>query len=568
MNVYSFSLKNWNLKQTMMRFKFALLLAAFNLVMTYIARGMFWEASMNSIAQITFGHITSPPYHFWFSETLLFQAPLLAYLCNVFSDFPILGIYLLFIRLLWISILIHLLIRIFNRIHLSQYLTLLLAQVSVLAVIGSSLVYIHVDRESVFLVAFSTLLYLDLYKFENKKVVSLIFLCVLGSMIRVYTGLVALTIITWFAILLFRNIKQTYNALKTQWILLLLLASIITTQKIVSTNPSTKIEHYYEYALMDRHAIMPISTMTNKLDSVKYKALTYYFLVSDSSQINIAFIDRLVDKNQFTWHLYSKSDIAHLKNVLNDLSPINLKLFLFLNAILFIATIYCGNKTKTNILLLNSFGYAILLIIATRLNLYERVLQPLISLYIISSFLLALYEDNIISKLWQKSSVAILVLLLLIAIAENHKEIAIVENNHNKESLRFLNKLALVTKECTPILWDPAIDYIPTDLLLVKETQVLKDAPFMNNNILAYYDFSQGMFIKKFGVSPLDWKKMAETFKARHNDVCFIVNEDLASFLELYYKEIHNIDFKLEKANPVNEVFPDNFVYTLATKNN
>lgn len=70
-------------------------------------------------------------------------------------------------------------------------------------------------------------------------------------------------------------------------------------------NTGKVIEAGYEYAWFEKGAYKPLSDMTTAKDSLKYWAIQQWFM-SDSAEINLAFIDRVVDRDKHYDGILSK----------------------------------------------------------------------------------------------------------------------------------------------------------------------------------------------------------------------------------------------------------------------
>lgn len=304
-----------NNKPILLKYSFSLLLSIVAAGLIFVMYGFYWSDSEKIVASILQGSLVSPPYEAWFDEALLFQVPVIAFLSNCFEKIPVYGIGSIIVIVIYMSLWIHLAIRLLARQIRNNLLSLILLSILfVYSIIGICLVYGNVSIESMLLASGALFLYLDYYLFEQRKPIPLVLLFLFGCLIRVSSGGLVLIAFTLFYWLLFRNIKKTMDLLKIQWMLVIIWLLITQVYKSSSNNPGLQVQQFYEYAMQDRGDVIPLSEMKSRMDSMRYIALTNYFLISDSAQIKLDFIKRWrIQKGIFTLELTGK--IFHISQI-------------------------------------------------------------------------------------------------------------------------------------------------------------------------------------------------------------------------------------------------------------
>ena len=545
-----------------LKYRFSILLSIVVAVLMFLLFGFYWMDSERIVVAILQGGLFSPPYEAWFDEALLFQIPTISFLSVCFKKVPIYGIGSIAVTIIYMSLWFHLTIRILSRKIKSNELIIVLSILFVYSIIGLCIVNANVSIESMLLTTGGLLLYLDYFLFDNRKSIPLLLLFLFGSLIRVSSGVLVLIAFTGFYLILFRNIRKTFDLLKIHWMLIIICLLITKLDKATSDNPGLQIQQFYEYAMQDRGDIVPISAMRSASDSMRYTALTTYFLISDSAQIKLDFIKSVADTKRYVHFGISEEDISHLMEYLPQLLTIHEVLFTLVYLMLFDLAWGCDKKTIVNILAINFFGWLVIAFISMKINIVDHFLLPWMSL-LIGCCLLLISLRNVKYGIPQKIIVLMLLLGMVKTVSTYLIERKETEASNNKVAYANLRKLQTLSKTSVPVIWDYAGAYFPTDVLFRQYPDVLQNCIYQTAYMLMYYKFAQKRCLEKFGFSPLDWRSMNITFHKDHQRLRFITDQKMANFLGVYYKAIYGMDFKLQKDYPVVTIDPDNFVYHL-----
>jgi hypothetical protein len=466
--------------------------------------------------------------------------------------------------MLYLSIWFHLCNRILvRRIKNDPLLIIALSILIVWSIVGISLVYINLSRASILLASGSILLYLDRYKFDNKKDWRLVLLFLFACLIRVSSGTIVLAACSVFLLILFRNLKQTAGLIKSHWLIVIVCTLIVHSYKYTVDNPGLEIEQTYEYAMQDRGDVIPISAMKSYNDSIRYIAVTEYFLITDSAKIKLNFVKSLADMNRFFAYGITGEDISHLREFILPLMDMHKVIFCLLYALLFIASFHCSRRTTINLVGINAVGWAVIILLTMKVNMVDHFLLPWITMLLAISLVVIGYDQRDL-RTWQKICAPMLLIAILIVNGVSLRYIPRQEAEYNKAANVYLENLDALSQKATPILWDYDRLFLPSEVLFRDEHDPLKSCIYETTFLIMYYKFAQERCLAKFGCSPLDYRGSCMSFHKNHDRIKFVANEKFASFIEKYYKALYDLDFKLIKDIPITEITPGNFVYQLA----
>jgi hypothetical protein len=542
------------------KYFFSFIIALSLVTLVFQMFGIFWEESFKIAPTIIYGQVCAQPYQAWFIESFLFQPPILAKLSAIFMTVPVVGLWHFF--LLWVYVYLAFLLsfRVAGRWVGHTIWRIVGSILFCIALIGTSFIYIHLDREAILLMALSALLHMDYYVYDGRRHRFLILTFFLGCLMRSSLGLFVMVMISLLALLHFRSLGRFLRLYWIQWFIVLACLSIVVLYKFSAGNTGVLIEQSYEYATFI-HDVVPLSTMKSAQDSVRYEALTSYFFITDSAQIKMDFIKRVVDVKKMSSMNNFSEDWEHLSNsLLPILHSAFFNLFLFY-LLLMICMWHSDKKTWFNIVLINAFCWLVIIVISMKIGMYERFLFPWIAMMFASSFLLASLQNGTLLIIQKKGMLIILIALCLLT-GLQIKRISLSEQAYNKSTAGYLGKIKMISETQIPVIWDYSQVYFPTDIFYRKETQCMDRCIYQTLYFSTFFSFGQQRSIDKLGVSPLDWRNLGHVFM-RRKDICFVLPDRVATFLPQYYKSLYGINFVLEKDIPEKEICPDNFVYHL-----
>ncbi len=115
---------------------------------------------------------------------------------------------------------------------------------------------------------------------------------------RSHPAAIVLALFVAHEVMMGLGIKKVVKAHVPHFIACFIVIGSYQLYGILGTKNTGKIlEAEYEYAWFEKGAYKPLSDMTTAKDSLKYWAIQQWFL-SDSAEINLAFIDRVVDRDK------------------------------------------------------------------------------------------------------------------------------------------------------------------------------------------------------------------------------------------------------------------------------
>ena len=554
-----------HLKVVRKQFAVASVLTLFMLVLFYTVFGFYFESSERWVAVVIQGDLTVAPYGIWFTDNHFLQIPVLARLASLFPNIPIYGIWYLALMALYVWLWFFLCIRIIGRQTESMVWTLMLVIPFVGALLGTSLVYAYFMRVSILLTSVSLLLYLDYYlKGKNKPIFILFFL--LGCSMRVSSAIMVLGIVTLLAMMCMPSTKRLFKAFWFPWIFASVCMLTILLYKTYSNNNGAKIDQIIEYALLDRGAINPISIATTAEDSIRYRAMTEHALISDSAQISIEFVKRLVDYDKLNLTGINEDDVKHLTEACIPWLAINKWILALLYCVLLVFAYGQRRKYLVQLLLLHIAAWAVILFIGLKINMYSYFIEPWLGvLFGMSYFLLLRNSGERPLFLWQKVLAVVFPVCACINLWPVLHETSLIEKDHNSQAyvnLRYIDKIA---ETGVPVIWVNLIDFhiLPSDIFTRKETKVFQKCEYLCMYFWGYYPFAQERCKERLGFSPLDWPGMNKELHIRKGHVSFMMTEELAVFLHGYYSLLYDMSFELERDVTQPEVLPGVFVYRL-----
>jgi hypothetical protein len=408
----------------------------------------------------------------------------------------------------------------------------------------------------------SLLLFFDYYQSDNKKPAALIFAFLIGCLMRVSLGLFVLVAVSLLVFMHTRDLRKTVLLFRFHWLVALMCFSIVLAYKFNSDNPAVVIEQNYEYALMDRGAVVPLSAMKSAGDSIRYEALTQYFLISDSAQINLGFIKQVVDDKRFLKFGISSDDWDHL---LESLLPfLKTKGVNILLMYLLLGIIVGGRKRAWfNLLLFHAFCWMVVVGLSMKISMYERFMLPWLAMMLIGSLLVISFEAGIFLYRMQRYSILLILLFTTSETLNQMHTASIEEKKYDDKAQSYLKKIGAASVAQTPFIWDYTQVCFPSGVFARNELKVFEKSIYETSFFTPYFRFGQERCLEKFGFSPLDWRSMGQVLTKRKAEVCFIMSDKMAEFLPRYFKSIYNIDFVLIKDNPRNEVMPGVFIFHL-----
>jgi hypothetical protein len=546
------------------KYYFALLLSVLTLTIFGFVWGFYLEDSEKMTAALLYGNLAEPPTEYWFVENWLLQIPLIVFLSKCFNTVPVYGIWHLALIVVRLSTWNYLSIRIVRRMLGDHPISVtLLALLISFAINYTSLIHVYYLRDAVLLSSASLLLFLDNRIHHHKKRdIPLLVLFMWACLVRASAALLVIIPITLLVAWQEKNILASFKTLKWQWIIILACFLLIEGNKWIQDNPAMQIEQRYEYALTDRGAILPIEVMKTTKDSVRYLALTNFFLIIDSAQITNQFIASVIDHSKYGSAKINKTDFLHFTKKGVPVIKQHLYFIVLFYVLLLLILIATNRKELFSFVVWNISCWAVVVAIAMKLNTYPYFFQSWLGL-LFGGSLWILTTKNITLSGFSRISLLVLSIIIFFQAYQTIKQHAAIEKQYNQTAKEYLNRISTITVDRTLILWDYENEYLPSALFSRNETLPLKKCIYMNLFFHTYYSFAQVRSFYLLGASQLNWAQLNYALKKRHSTTALVMSKELGDFLPFYFKVLYGLSFNLQQTHPAQEIFPGNFVYQL-----
>lgn len=525
-----------------------ILLAISTFVFSYLVFGFYFERYEPLSVSLLSGVFTpGMPYSDFFYLAHIFIVKLFAVLFTNFPETPWLSIF----QYTYIFISHYILLMLLNK-YTKSNLVLMVSSVVLSLFIMEFYVH-HVMTRVSFLLSFAALLkIIDIYHTKEKNLLKSSFcyvLFILAVLIRPEPPTIIITIVslTYFIFIYSQNfIRKIIKTFVVFWkvgVICLLAIFWVSAQIYNSDDFYKQIEPEVEYELAARNNFIPIKSMTNKVDSMRYMAI-YNGVWGDATTNDADFLRSLIasekKSDQFMFLVNNAKS-----NVLASIS--NCKSIFILNTALFfillLTTILKRRDLFIKTILAHLAFFSIVFLMSYKIKMVETSLSPMLfSMAVIYLFIsLKLMSNDIIKSLWLGIliSTSIYHLFFLnnsIKPAQNKFEKAqkvnsLIAKQFSRKSL-FIDQIAfeLMFKGFKPfetIKFD-GIDKIylfnSQHMTTVEpyKTYLAKDCNCDPNNYRAYFNF---LLNKK-------------------EDVVFFISEESSDFFEEYLSIVHKLDTK------------------------
>lgn len=550
------------------KYWFSLLLAAITVALRYAYFGLYFQDSEKYVNSLLHGDIaTAPTSEFWFTDYWLFHIPLLSTLAAKFESFPVYGTWHLMVLIGILSLWFFLAQRVAARQFSTKPVIATLASILVVwSMMSLAYSYIYNLRDAILFTAVTILLYVDIYVHEKRKSPWLILLFVYACTYRVSISIVMLFSMAMFVLVYFKSIKQTFHLLKFHTLAVFLLLIIVEGNKKIVNNPAMKIEQRLEYALQDRGARLPLAAMKTREDSIRYLALVKFFLISDSAQLNVSFINQVVDPSKYFNYTITANDFLHLQKKLLPILDSHHQVLILLYAFLLTALLYAPLQISINVLFFQVINWLTICLITMKISMFDYFFEPWL-VVITGASIWMIMAANFKARKRKVLLAAPILLYLLFANLNSSYKTNKWEHQYNIRAAKCISNIAaLTTHNQEVILWDDEQFYYPSELFNRDPNNPLKKCVYQNLFFFAYYKFGQDRMQRHFDASPLNWRQLALAFHQKGENCSFVMRQELADFLPYYYNELYGLSFVLTKQVPEINISPNIHVYKLAAQ--
>lgn len=313
-----------------------------------------------------------------------------------------------------------------------------------------------------------------------------------------------------------------------------------------------QIEPDFEYELMDRNNIVPLSEMKTRKDSVRYQAIAHYWMLADSIQTPPQFIRSLINKKTSIYARYVLlGDKIGLRNMQANFTRVagNVQFWFLLLCAFSMAV--CVGKRKSIMRLVSMVAWCVLIIVFVIGNMSSemqpRLYEP--AVYVTASllFFAAMPRQSygtplgLASKLTLVTCNAVLMTYALVFYHNESKTNAL----HIASNKAFLDKVNAL----------PQYQYVfyagGADLFNYTDNVFRNDKMFGNKTVLTA-GFVQYSYTRQFknilqentACSVYEFSCLFEFLKRNKTQTIIVGSERMVTFYQYYLKQMYDLDFK------------------------
>jgi len=518
------------------------------LTLTYIIFGFYYDRYESLITVLNSGALT-PGYAYdsFFILVYFYMSKIYGNLYLYFPSIPWLNIFhYAFLIFSFLTIYFLFQKQINNKWHFNVLII-------VFSIFFATFYVIHFLTMVSFIMSFASIIKLINNYEENRSTLinnlPYFILFILASAIRWEPPLITLIIMCLYYLILVNNedlrlkVLSMFKIFSIPSIILISLIIYVGFRIINGNEFYEKIEPELEYELMSRNNFIPISSMTNKVDSMRYQAV-YLGIWGDAETNDAAFLRSLVGGEKQNRQYLFENAISQFQISLIESKSIfifNSILFIFL----FITTFILNPVNAFKLLLFHSLLYIFLFILGYRVKIVDTTIIPILfSASCLYLFYLFKQRENppkfVLFSLYLVSTIFQLKFLFnysKIAEKEYQEVKAIyynIENNfHDKHILldRFSEKIVL--RGFKPF---QKIDVFKNNSYYIFDSQHL-------STLEPYRTFLN----KSCNCNANNYKDYFTFITNNNEDFVFIINEENPPFFEDYLKTVHGLNTNWEK---------------------
>lgn len=253
-----------------------------------------YESAQSLVSTLLSGAITDGhPVNILYFASHFLLADVYAWLYSVTSGIPWYEIFMFGYTAISLFVILYLLWR--TNANASVYFKLALT-VLTLIVSTEFLFYMESTRVAFMLGTAATLLLFSSFRSKLAICISVLLFTVC-LLTRPEVG-VFILFFQWLGYLFYSSKRTALRFLLLHSLAVLLVMGYITYDRVTTTDYIKQFEPELGYQLLDRGNIVPLSTMKNEVDSVKYMAVTN--MITDSAYTSISFLRSLVGNDPYT----------------------------------------------------------------------------------------------------------------------------------------------------------------------------------------------------------------------------------------------------------------------------
>ncbi len=304
------------MKANLIKLGFPFFIATTIMIVVGLTLGYYYED--NQVVIVNLLYYAKPNEMFssvWMNDFDFLMLPLLATLCQKITAFPVYAVWQLLQPFVWLTAFFYFLL---TELKVAPLWVKCLAIIAVVAMGLDSLVSQICFRNSIFL-AGAALLFTRQRLLRKEKIgIWPAVLFVYSLIPRSHPAAIVLLLFMGHEILAGMGFKRVIKAhVPHLFACIIVIGSYQLYGMLATKNTGKILEAEYEYAWFEKGAYKPLSDMKTAKDSLKYWAVQQWFL-SDSAELNLAFIDRVVDRSDhyrgfLSLHIYQAA-YSELKN--------------------------------------------------------------------------------------------------------------------------------------------------------------------------------------------------------------------------------------------------------------
>jgi hypothetical protein len=531
---------------------FSCLLSILIFSITSAALGMYLDDNEAIVAAINYGVLGEVSNEQYWSDYHTFLLPLLYKLSSALPYIPVFGLWKMsFVVLINVLVIRIGLGELKGLDKHSRIVGFVILPLVCLIIVADNQLHLHCIRHSVMLSFLAFLLNYQKIREQGKTSITAIFIFFIAANTRSHSSALMLgcfTVFLFFSGTPILRIVRHYSAM------LLIVLGFLGAYQIYgkyTPNMGKYIEAHYEYALIEKQSLFPLSHMKTARDSAKYLAISNFF-ITDSAELTIPFFDRVANIKYEQEEIFTQqrflAAIEELKVKNRSVFPLLVLMFLPLLGWTNKNVRRAGTaKTITLIIVSSIVIFSLLLILVDDMKL--RFYSPFVSVIAFSIIIFHLSAFLKYSGPWRKYISIILLLTITIWQFWNlRNEASFLAAKECQTQKQISHFHAFTSKH--PVLMFMGSD-IPfsTNPFYRSSTALYPKLASFDGGYLIYFSYARGRFEKLFGVSPIDFPAVINMLRSR-DDIVFYIAKERLDIINQYFQVVYKVKFNVSPIIP------------------